>query len=174
MSEHAVEAVERAFQVTRDELLGRLRGLSDDEYLWEPVPGCWTINPTDGGWTAHHDHEADPPPVTTIAWRMWHLAIDCFESYSHRAFGERATGLPDDRFVGTALEATAILRRSVDHFLAGFVALGPDAARPIGPDFGPFAERDHVDLALHALRELNHHGAEIGLLRDLWANRPTD
>ncbi|MFI6336814.1 DinB family protein [Streptomyces sp. NPDC050535] len=21
----------------------RLRGLSDDEYLWEPVPGCWSI-----------------------------------------------------------------------------------------------------------------------------------
>ena len=31
-----------------DEVVARLRqrleGLSDDEYLWEPVPGCWTVH----------------------------------------------------------------------------------------------------------------------------------
>ncbi len=27
----------------------RLEGLSDQEYLWEPVPGCWTIRPDDVG-----------------------------------------------------------------------------------------------------------------------------
>jgi hypothetical protein len=24
----------------------RLAGLTDEEYLWEPVTGCWTIRPT--------------------------------------------------------------------------------------------------------------------------------
>jgi hypothetical protein len=30
-----------------DQVYGRLRqrleGLSDDEYFWEPAPGCWTV-----------------------------------------------------------------------------------------------------------------------------------
>jgi hypothetical protein len=31
-----------------DEVYGRLRrrleGLGDDEYFWEPVPGCWSVH----------------------------------------------------------------------------------------------------------------------------------
>lgn len=158
----------QSFGYSRDELLARLGGLTDEEYRWEPVPGCWTITPGDDGWVAYCDRDIEPPPFTTIAWRLWHLAIDCFESYSERAFGSRATGLPDDRFVGTAVEAVTLLRRTVDHFLASFDAMGEDVARPLGPSWGPHAESNHVDLALHALRELNHHGAEIGVLRDLW------
>jgi hypothetical protein len=152
--------------------LARLAGLGDDEYRWEPVAGCWTIRPVEGTWTVDPiDREADPAPLTTIAWRLWHISIDCFESYSERAFDRRATGLPDDQFVGNAIEAVALLRRTVDNFLAGFDAMGDDVTRPLGPAFGPFAEADHVDLALHALRELVHHGAEISLLRDLWQHR---
>lgn len=36
---------------------------------------------------------------------------------------------------------------------------------------GLYAESDTVDLVLHALDEVIHHGAEVGLLRDLYANR---
>lgn len=158
------------FSLARDGLLGRLEGLSVDEYLWEPVPGCWTVTSTDDGWTAANDPEADPAPVTTIAWRLWHL-WDCFESYSERAFETRASGMPYDRFVGTPIEATALVRRAIDHFTAGLDDLGARAAEPVGAAFGPFAERTHIDLGLHALRELQSHGAEIALLRDLWLNR---
>jgi hypothetical protein len=27
----------------------RLQGLTDDEYFWEPVAGCWTVRPSAGG-----------------------------------------------------------------------------------------------------------------------------
>ena len=27
----------------------RLAGLTDDEDLWAPVDGCWTVRPTDAG-----------------------------------------------------------------------------------------------------------------------------
>jgi hypothetical protein len=37
---------------------------------------------------------------------------------------------------------------------------------------GPYAESNTVDLALHVLDEVVHHGAEIGLLRDLYAAGP--
>ncbi|MEL6981581.1 MAG: DinB family protein [Actinomycetota bacterium] len=170
MSYDATEALASllvSYEYSRDMVFQRLGGLSAAEYFWEPVPGCWTVTPTDQGWTASNDPEADPAPVTTIAWRLWHL-WDCFESYSERAFGTRASGMPYDRFVGTPVEAIALVRRSVDHFTDGLGQLGPDVTKQIGPDFGPFAERNHLDLGLHTLRELQSHGAEIGLLRDLW------
>jgi hypothetical protein len=31
----------------------RLQGLTNDEYLWEPVPGCWSV-------PAHRDHHIPP------------------------------------------------------------------------------------------------------------------
>src|SRR6185503_14126342 len=57
----------------------RLDGLSDDEYFWEPAPGCWTIRRrADGTWFADWPlPRPDPEPFTTIAWRLWHL-IDMY------------------------------------------------------------------------------------------------
>lgn len=175
--DHGLASVLRSLDYSKGELYARLDGLADDEYRWEPVPGCWTITRDDDGWTASNDPEesggSDPAPFTTIAWRMWHL-WDCFESYSERAFDSRSSGLPYDRFVGTAVEATALLRRAVDHFGDTLASLGSAAAEPLGPAFGAFADRNRVDLGLHALRELNCHGAEIALVRDLWLHRPPD
>jgi hypothetical protein len=28
----------------RHQLRPRLNGLTDDEYFWQPVPGCWTLS----------------------------------------------------------------------------------------------------------------------------------
>jgi hypothetical protein len=36
---------------------------------------------------------------------------------------------------------------------------------------GPYAESNTLDLALHVLDEVDHHGAEVGLLRDLYLRR---
>jgi hypothetical protein len=30
-------------------LRGRLEGLSEEEYFWEPVPGCWTVHRDESG-----------------------------------------------------------------------------------------------------------------------------
>ena len=50
--------------------------------------------------------------------------------------------------------------------------LGDEAlAAPCGPAEGPFAEYPMAGLVLHINREAIHHGAEIALLRDLYANR---
>src|SRR5688572_24291450 len=81
----------------------RLEGLSDDEYLWEPVPGCWSLRPgPDGCWTmdgpeaavkpAGPAEAAEPPvppvpPVTTIAWRMMHIGATCFANRASAFFG---------------------------------------------------------------------------------------
>jgi hypothetical protein len=89
----------------------RLDGLSDDEYLWEPVRGCWNIRPRD----------AESP----VGAETWIKGVR----------GLREAGL----------------------------------AEPCGPAEGPFAEYSMAALVLHINRECLHHGAEITLLRDLYA-----
>jgi hypothetical protein len=38
----------------------------------------------------------------------------------------------------------------------------------MGPVAGPYAEADAASLVLHQLDEQIHHGAELGVLRDLY------
>jgi hypothetical protein len=42
-------------------------------------------------------------------------------------------------------------------------------SRELGATFGPFAKSNWGDLLLHVADELIHHGAEVALLRDLFA-----
>jgi hypothetical protein len=39
---------------------------------------------------------------------------------------------------------------------------------PLGASWGQYADDDTFNLALHVLDEIIHHGAEVGLLRDLY------
>ena len=75
-------------------------------------------------------------------------------------------------YAGTAAQALSQLDDVYAAWLTGVKSLG-DArlARPCGPDEGPFAEYPMAALVLHINREALHHGAEIALLRDLYANR---
>jgi hypothetical protein len=53
----------------------RLAGLTDEEYRWEPAPGCWSVRPASDR-TYRLDgspRPVDPPPLTTIAWRICHI-----------------------------------------------------------------------------------------------------
>jgi len=67
----------------------RLDGLTDDEYLWEPVPGAWSIHPQpDGTATVDFEYpEPQPAPVTTIAWRLGHIIVGVFGMRNASHFG---------------------------------------------------------------------------------------
>ncbi|MGH9132604.1 MAG: DinB family protein [Ilumatobacteraceae bacterium] len=156
---------------TWTQLSERLVGLTVDEYLWEPVANCWTVRPEpDGGGSVDaHDTEADPAPVTTIAWRMWHIAVDCLDSYSHRLFDRTGAGLSGPAWVVEPAEAMSRLERAWRVFRGGLADGGSDRLFDLlGPSWGPYAESTVLALALHAQREVTHHGAELGLLRDLY------
>jgi hypothetical protein len=147
--------------------------LTDAAYWWQPVPDCWTVSEVDGAWLADwSDPDPDPAPLTTIAWRCWHIAVDCLDSYSVPLFGRGGTGHSGRSWVGSAAEAGDLLVRAWEVFRTG-VGGWDDAEllRPLGPAWGSFAEHGRVDLALHAAREVVHHGAEISLLRDLHRHR---
>lgn len=161
----------------------RLAGLTDDEYLWEPVPGCWTIRRTgSGAYRADYtdrpvavlrpDTGTGDPPFTTIAWRLWHL-IGCYGGKRNPQWlgVERPPGgfERDDPAPATAAEATAVLDRA-HAFWQDLLQELPAASwwEPLGPVAGPYAEEDKASLVLHQLDEQIHHGAELGVLRDLY------
>ena len=85
-----------------DEVYARLRqrlaGLTDDEYFWEPVPGCWTIHRDEtGAWISDYAQpDPDPAPFTTLGWRLVHVA-DCKVMYHEWAFGPRKLTFPTSR-----------------------------------------------------------------------------
>ncbi|RHA39655.1 DinB family protein [Cellulomonas rhizosphaerae] len=148
----------------------RLAGLSDDEYLWEPVGGAWTVRAADEGWLVDwEDPEPDPAPVTTIAWRLWHLGSDCLADYLRASDVPRPVAVTGRAWHGTAAPALADLRAAAAAFRATMAALGENGIwAPMGPDWGPFGEEPWAALVVHATDELAHHGAEIALLRDLY------
>ena len=73
--------------VERDTLRRAWDGLTDDELLWEPMPGAWSIRPVgeiatpnpfvSGDLAADFDAglatAAGREPMTTIAWLFWHV-----------------------------------------------------------------------------------------------------
>ncbi|SDT19825.1 DinB superfamily protein [Actinopolymorpha singaporensis] len=175
MKAHLLDLSDFAWQ----RLHHRLGELTDKEYLWEPVAGAWTVRPTgDGGHAA--DGSATPPepaPFTTLAWRIAHLT---------EVLGAERTatwlGLPvgpdeePDPPQGTAAAGVASLERAHAIWRRRLAAVTDEAlARPMGELAGPYAESDGAAFALHILDELIHHGAEIGVVRDLYRHqRPRD
>ena len=154
---------------------GRLRGLDDGEYLWEPVPGCWTIR--DGGDGRHYPDGVQPapqpPPFTTIAWRLAHLTA-CYGADRNGRFLhvtlEPAVLSSDGSRAATATEALELLERAHARWRAHLTAVPADAmAERLGPVAGPFAEGTISGFVLHMVDEFVHHGAELALLRDLYA-----
>jgi hypothetical protein len=162
----------------------RLVGLTDDEYRWEPVEGCWNLRPRaqaktrmsagSGDWVMDFDMpEPDPAPVTTIAWRIGHILVGIFAMRIATHFGGPATDYNSYDYPGHADNALARLDELEATWVAGVRALSErDLMSPCGePDF---ETASMAALVLHIHRELIHHGAEIALLRDLYVWRPAD
>jgi hypothetical protein len=155
--------------------LARIGDLSDEEYLWEPVTGCWSLRQvSDGRWLLDGDGggdpDPDPVPVTTIAWRLGHIG-GTLAGFARMRFGD-AKRLTNEE-LDVPARADAVSAFLTDHYrfwMDGLLAL-PEVAwfQPLGAAFGPYAQANTLDLALHVLDELVHHAGEVGVLRDLWA-----
>jgi hypothetical protein len=165
------------------QLRPRLDGLTDQEYLWEPVPGCWNVrargaedSPASiGSGPFTLDLLRPPPspaPVTTIAWRMAHLIVSVLGERVAGQFGGPVVSYEDFRYAGTAVEALAQLDGVYAQWIAGVRGLDTAGlSRSCGPSevqYGNPADLPLVSLVLHVSREVIHHGAEIALLRDLY------
>jgi DinB superfamily len=161
----------------------RVEGLTDEEYLWEPAPGCWSIRPRGTGTSPapigtgdlqrdDAPDDPDPAPVTTIAWRIAHVTVECLSMRTVGHFGGPPAHRETWEYTDRAEEALTQLDAAYDAWSAGVASLGDEGlARPVGPAEGPWAESPYADLVLHINRELIHHAAEICLLRDLYLHR---
>lgn len=151
----------------------RLDGLTDEEYFWEPVQGCWSVRPVEDGfafdWVGAGESEPDPAPFTTIAWRLCHIAGHIFGMRARNHFGDGAYRIDDHDYPGTSDGALAYLDESHAAWRGAIGELDEAGwARPVGPAEGPYADMPYVTLVLHLNRELFHHGGEVALLRDLY------
>ncbi|WP_328982948.1 DinB family protein [Streptomyces mirabilis] len=161
----------QTFEDVRSRTFARLDGLTDAEYLWEPVAFCMTLRPAaDGMFRAdpRPGGEVRPAPFTTIGWRIWHIGADCLRGYG-RFFGDDPQS--DDRHLwpGTASEGVQELANDWSRFRNHVESLGDDRLlQPMGPIAGDYGHESYLLLALHALDEAAHHGAELGVLRDLY------
>ncbi len=159
-------------------------GLTDEEYRWEPAPGCWAVRrrseaatpmPLGGGkWVLDFARpEPQPAPVTTIGWRLGHLFLG-FSLRWEWTFGERRKLEDAIEFAPSADGALEPFWALMDRWRQSVGAMTNEQLDMIG--FGQFPRGLDPQLPFIAIvwwtnRELIHHTAEIGLLRDIWAAR---
>jgi hypothetical protein len=167
------------------QLRPRLHGLTDEEYFWEPARPAWNVRPRgtstapvqagSGAFTIDFAFpEPDPPPVTTIGWRLAHIVVGVLGARVAAHFGGPPTDYESFEYAGTAAEALGQLDDAYAYWSSGVRGLDAAAlAAPCGPAEGPYAEYPMAALVLHINREVIHHGAEVALLRDLYRARST-
>jgi hypothetical protein len=110
--------------------------------------------------------------VTTISWRLAHLVVGVLGARTPPTSTARR---PPTRRGPTPRPPRARSPSSTTGYarwVEGVRGLGAEGlARPCGPAEGPYADEPLAALVTHIHREVIHHGAEIALLRDLYAHR---
>jgi hypothetical protein len=153
-----------------ERLRRRLEGMTDDEYRWEPVEGCWNVRPSaeaPSGWTVDYPQvHPDPPPFTTIAWRLLHIS-DGNTIYWEHSFGPGQKNFWDLPPHGSADEAIQYLIDSQGPVTSTLESLQDDQLDEERPTHFGVAWPARRVLAV-LIDEQVHHGAEIGVLRDLY------
>ncbi len=168
----AVDVIREQLQGAYETIRERVDGLTDDEFFWEPVAGCWTVRPRDDGrWAVDYPEppHPDPSPFTTMGWRLVHVA-ECKVMYHEYAFGPARLTFPEFDSAHTA--ATAIEQLEAGHAMLLRDLAGLDDAaleREVLTNWGEKwpARKVFWTMVDHDL----HHGAEIGVLRDLYRER---
>jgi hypothetical protein len=152
----------------------RIEGLTDEEYLWEPAPDCWSIRPGDDGklhmqWGLVFDEVA---PFTTIAWRYTHISDLLSEERCATWIGLEPE--PEDLFADGAPPDAQTARDVFEKAFARwkrYITASDESTYfdKIGRIARTFADATRATFILHILDEAIHHGAEVGVLRDLYA-----
>jgi hypothetical protein len=137
------ELVEQLDWHWRGLLRPRFEGLGDEEYLWEPVPGCWSVRPDGAGGFTRDDAAPGEPRPEALA------QLD--EAYERWTKGVRS------------LDEAGLARRC-----GQAERLYPDA--PLASLILHINRETILPQALAAWGD--PQGAEIALLRDLYRARP--
>jgi hypothetical protein len=162
----------------------RLEGISDEEYLWEPAPGGWSIRRRAeattadcygaGEWVLDFVRgDPKPAPVTTIAWRLGHL----YSGFSLRwdwTFGGKQLSRDSLEFSPSAAEAQERYWDLMDRWRDSVAALSDEELDTVGLSQYPGGldpKLPFISIVWWTNREFIQHTGEIALLRDLWVAR---
>jgi len=167
-------------------------GLTDEEYLWEPIDGSWSIRPRteqrtppdtyrpDGDWGLDIEYpDPEPSPFTTIAWRMTHMTSSMFTAAAllrgrRLANGHLDESYPQTRSVAkTARAAVASWDEALDEVRSGIErASDEDLSRNESHEWlqEPPGTGEPVwkQVIYFGYFEPASHGAEVRLIRDLY------
>ena len=164
-------------------------GLTDQEFFWEPVADCWSVQPRRelkmpvpdwqpaGQWGVDITYpDPQPSPFTTIAWRMTHL-IGSVRVASATLVGRRR----DDGAVGDgelavpvpecAADAVEQWEQAIDQLRNLVAHADPEVlGRPERQWWDPPGQTAPVwyHVMYFGYFEPASHGAEVRLLRDLY------
>ncbi|MEZ5232915.1 MAG: DinB family protein [Acidimicrobiales bacterium] len=161
------------------QLRPRLDGLTDDEYRWEPVPGCWSVRPRSDATTPFTAGagdlvidwaypEPEPAPVTTIAWRLGHLLVGVLGARNAAHFGAEPISYQDAIWPHHASEALDALDAAYATWMTGVRSSTPGSWLPRAVRPRARGATAAWRRSCHIHREVVHHGAEVALLRDLY------
>jgi hypothetical protein len=172
-------------------------GLTDDELMWEPTDGAWTVHsstesrtPTPfvtGSLAADFDvglvgvsGSRGAEPLTSIAWLFWHVGsqpgraaeLDFFGGAHSAASGWTSPYIAAHPMFTTADEAVTAMRtgwRALDKA----VRSAPDDELERPTRFWGYGEPGPMgsgaQIVALILNEVSHHGTQIGVLRDFYA-----
>jgi uncharacterized damage-inducible protein DinB len=152
----------------------RMDGLTDEEYLWEPVALCRTVRRQPDG-TFRSDGPADrrdDRQFTTLAWRLCHI-VDLLREDRNGPW----LGLPPSAphraragDAGTSADVLASLDQAYAYWHDLLTSTTDESLQELIGPVGAMYEKDtRRSFAMHILDELIHHGAEAALLRDLYS-----
>jgi hypothetical protein len=178
------------YEFALDRLHARLDGLTDAEYFWEPAGGCWSVvrreacrtSSSQGGgeWVLEFERGApEPGPLTTIAWRIAHLASSTALRADYTT-GSRSLSYETLEMPGSASAGVAMLREAGAAWLTilrGTTDADLDTVGRSSMPWGLDPQLPFLDITWWVNQELLHHGGELGALRDFYAatnaGRPT-
>ncbi|MFF1835945.1 DinB family protein [Streptomyces sp. NPDC058231] len=193
----------RQFDFARERLTARLTGpvmdsgngtdiavppMTDEEYLWEPVPDCWSVRrhaegpgpgatvlvgAGDWGRDATPPPHPTPPPFTTLAWRLSHLS-ELLALRADHTNGSRTLTRDDHLVPGDAAGAIAVFDSGATAWRKALLDADDAALDTVGHSAYPYGsdpEDPFIETVWWVNQELLHHGAEIALLRDLYRAR---
>jgi hypothetical protein len=171
--------------------------LSDSEFFWEPVPGCWSarrraecLTPTPFGkedWVADFDSDLaatsipgrSTEPLTTIAWLMWHVGsmpgrtaeLDFLGGAKSAESGWTSPYLANHPVFASATEAVETMRagwRSLDEAIRA----STDDQLEQRTRFWGYGQAgppaSGYQIVALMLNEISHHGTQVCMLRDLY------
>jgi hypothetical protein len=157
-----------------DQLLARLDGLTDEEYLWEPAPSVWTVRARDGRGRPDQSVWAPVPnaaPPRTLAWSIGHLGSGSLIR-ADWLVGEHSMREEELEWPITASDGVDFLRRGLAAWRNGIGTMGDVDLDTVGRSAYPGGldpTLPLLDIVWWVNKELIEHTAEIWFVRDLYA-----